>query len=231
MTINFLPYGDRAVLINLEQKISTDINQTVIWMATQIEAAKVFGVEFCIPAYCSLTVGFDVQKTDYQTIVKILKRLNLAQNTISKNTNFNKNKTRTLQIPVCYDEEFAPDLTEVSKQTGLSISTIIALHTAQTYHVFMLGFLPGFPYLGSLPKELAVTRKATPRRKVPARSVGLAGLQTGIYPSEAPGGWQIIGQTPIDIFLKNEDNPFLLKAGDVVQFYSISKAEYDKTHK
>lgn len=226
MNTTFLPYGDCAVLITFEQKISTDINQQVVWLATQIKATKIFGVEFCVPAYCSLTVGFDLQKTDYQIVINILKQLIPENKADFNKIDFNKKVTRTIRIPVCYNDEFAPDLAEVSDQTGLSIPKIIELHTAQTYRIFMLGFLPGFPYLGILPKELAVKRKATPRQKVPARSVGLAGLQTGIYPSDAPGGWQIIGRTPMDIFLKNEDYPFLLQAGDEVQFYSISKDEF-----
>ncbi|MFT4760838.1 MAG: inhibitor of KinA [Paraglaciecola sp.] len=226
MNIKFLPYGNRAILINFEQKISSAINHQVTWLATQIEAARFAGIEFCIPAYCSLTVGFDLKKTDYLSVVKIIKQLISKYKDNFKQEIPKKEIAPIVKIPVCYHEDFAPDLIEVSKQTGLSIAKIITLHTAQTYHVFMLGFLPGFPYLGVLPKELSVKRKATPRLKVPARSVGLAGLQTGIYPSDAPGGWQIIGQTPLAVFIEKADNPFLLKAGDQVQFHAISKEEF-----
>ncbi|MCL4124596.1 UNVERIFIED_CONTAM: hypothetical protein GTU68_025850 [Idotea baltica] len=133
---------------------------------------------------------------------------------------------RTLNIPVCYDRQFGLDLDHLAKTRGLSHSDIIRLHTGREYQVFMLGFLPGFVYLGNSHDSLVFGRRPEPRLRVPASSVGLAGNQTGIYPSEAPGGWQIIGRTPIPIFLPTNDQPFLFNPGDRVRFYDISHSEY-----
>jgi inhibitor of KinA len=131
---------------------------------------------------------------------------------------------------VCYEEPYALDLQEVSKFSGLTPKEIIELHTGETYRVYMLGFLPGFPYLGVLPKALQLPRKRTPRVNVPERSVGIAGQQTGIYPSGSPGGWNILGNTPLPIFNSSSDSPFLLQVGDKVKFKVVSSREYQKLH-
>jgi len=228
MKINFQPYGDSAILINFKQKIDLVINQQVVQLAKKIEQVAFDWVQFCIPAYCSLTVGFDFKKIQYEDAVLKMQSLILSLKTEVQQPILKEKTTRILNIPVCYNDEFALDLNALSQEKQLSTQEIIELHTAKTYHVFMLGFLPGFPYLGILPKELSYQRKATPRTKVPARSVALAGLQTGIYPSDAPGGWQIIGKTPLPIFLTDVKNPFLFQAGDQVNFHPISKHDFQK---
>ena len=139
-------------------------------------------------------------------------------------------KGRELEIPVCYDIELAADLTAVALSTGLSINEIIRLHSRQPYRVYLIGFLPGFPYLGRLPVELQLPRKQIPTN-VAAGSVAIAGLQTGIYPVQSPGGWHVIGRTPLRIFDSSLEVPCLLEAGDLVQFTPISQHEYDRINR
>ena len=139
--------------------------------------------------------------------------------------------SRFIEIPVCYETPYALDMGEVKEKTGLNAQEIIDTHCQETYKVYMLGFVAGFAYLGSLPKQLFCPRKTEPRKEVLAGSVGLAGLQTGIYPANAPGGWQIIGRTPVPTFNPKADNPTLFKAGDSVKFKSISSAEFEEIEK
>lgn len=223
--MNVIPYGDSALLLNFEQNIDEKINQEVIaWEKCFREFAE--GIQFIIPAYCSLTVGFDTTQTSFEELKDWILHQESLISLKQENT-----ASSIKYIPVCYEEIFALDKEEVQKQTNLSWESIIQLHTNRVYRVFMLGFLPGFPYLGKVPEKLYVHRKRIPSLQIPARSVGLAGFQTGIYPSEAPGGWQIIGRTPISIFNPAQENPFLLQAGEQIQFYVISKSKFEKMQK
>jgi len=217
----FHRFGENALLLNFEQKIEEAVHQQVIELSTAIKLANLPSVTFTIPAYCSLTVGYDASVMDYDTICLLIE--NLAK--VDKNEVKDK-ASRQLSIPACYDKEFGLDLVDLAKVKKLNLKEIIELHSSTTYKVFMLGFLPGFTYMGKLAKELYCKRKEEPRLKVPASSIGLAGTQTGIYPSDAPGGWQIIGRTPLPIFDAQKENPFLFQAGDSVQFHSITKREY-----
>jgi len=213
-----IPYGDRAMLVNFEQVISEDINLKVIGLKHEIE--KIKGVTHLIPAYCSLTIGYNPGKIKYD-------QLEEEVTAISANSQKAVNG-RHLKIPVCYGGDFGPDMTIVTKQTGLSEKDIIEIHTTTTFRVYMMGFIPGFAYMGKLPESLECKRQEEPRRRVPIGSVGLAGLQTGIYPSEAPGGWQLIGKTPVKTFQTEKEEPFLFKTGDCVSFYPIKKKEFKK---
>lgn len=213
-----LPYSDNAMLINFEQEINQKINQRVIALHRQVSQIK--AVTDTIPAYCSLTIIFEPDLISFKALKQEV--LNLTQK-----DNKQTDKGLTYTIPVCYDEPYAPDMEEVCAITGLRPDEIVTAHTNESYQVYMLGFVAGFAYLGSLPKKLQVSRKATPRKKVPAGSVGLAGVQTGIYPTEAPGGWQLIGQTPVKTFDPKLENPVLLKPGDRVQFRAIDQVEFE----
>ena len=135
-------------------------------------------------------------------------------------------KKRTIEIPVCYGGEFGPDLSVVAESNGLTEEEVIHIHSNGTYIVYMIGFAPGFPYIGGMPSEIATPRKSSPRLKIPSRSVGIAGSQTGIYPIETPGGWQLIGSTPLKLFSIHHNPPTLLQAGDHVRFKPISYEEY-----
>jgi len=213
-----LPYGERALLVNFEQQIDPDINQKVINLHHALTGEP--GVTFTIPAYASLTVGFDPAQVTFDELKEII----IDKGSSSKGVNYTAN---TYLIPVCYDHKMAPDMEEVCQLTGLNEEEIIRLHTSHTYRVFMLGFVAGFAYLGSLPEALQCPRKQSPRKVVPQGAVGLAGFQTGIYPTEAPGGWQLIGQTPVKTFDPAKDEPVVLKPGDQVRFRAIPEAEYD----
>ncbi|MEZ5044536.1 MAG: 5-oxoprolinase subunit PxpB [Saprospiraceae bacterium] len=216
MEISIKPYGDRALLVNFEQKIDPVINEAVIALGRSIEKEVVEGLDYLIPAYCSLTVGFDPRKINFLALSEVIQRIHKQPFTKDDSS------PTLLHIPVCYEEGFGLDFDDLTQQTGLSKSAIIKLHTSIEFRVYMLGFLPGFVYMGRLPDALFCQRKTNPRLRVQARSVGLAGYQTGIYPSEAPGGWQIIGRTPIKTFDPNRAEPFLFKAGDLVRFQQIS---------
>jgi len=219
--MKFIRYSDSAILIQFEQTIAPHINEKVIVLTHAIEAASIEAIQYCIPAYCSLTVGYDSLAIDYTSLCKKIKQLTL------KNANHKTDSSgRTLTIPVCYEEPFALDFNILTEQTQLSREAIIELHTSTSFQVYMLGFIPGFAYMGKLPESLFCTRKNNPRLRVPAGSVGLAGYQTGIYPISSPGGWQIIGKTPIAIFEPKKEEPFLFKAGDTIQFESISSATF-----
>ena len=225
MIQNIQPYGDQALLINFEQKIDPAINAAVIALKKAIEIAEVIGITYMIPAYCSLTVGYNRGIIDYKTLIKIIEQI--ADNQLQIPTHGTpQNGIRQLKIPVCYELPYALDLAELSKTKGLTIKKIIELHTCQTYKVYMLGFMPGFTFMGKIVPALECKRKLNPRLDVPASSVGIAGFQTGIYPTTSPGGWQILGRTPLKIFNPQKENPFLFRAGDEVTFYPITIKEF-----
>jgi len=217
--LSIRPYGDQALLVEFELRINPATNDAVVALARALAAAAVPGLGACTPAYCSLTVGYDPAVLPYSEAEKLIIRLNSNAVAVA-------GASRLLRVPVCYEADFAPDLTEVTAHTGLSAAEVIRLHTTTEFRVYMLGFLPGFAYLGRLPAALDCPRKTTPRLRVPAQAVGLAGLQTGIYPVEAPGGWQLIGRTPLAVFDAGREQPFLFQAGDRVQFEAVSSAEF-----
>ena len=215
MDIKFIPYGENAYLINFPQEITVENHKRVFQIFQALQGVE--NITGLIPAYCSLVIQFDAQKTSHGEIKHLVRQSTSAT---SRNR---KEKSRRIQVPVCYDGDFAPDLAEVSRHTELPREEIIAIHSTGIYRVFMLGFIPGFPYMGVLPKEIQCPRKETPRLSVPAGAIGIAGAQTGIYPSEVPGGWQIIGRTPYPIFHPIANDPFLFRPGDEVQFLSIDQ--------
>lgn len=217
MKITFHPYGNRALLIQWEQRIDLAVNAEVVQLAAALGGTGIAGVRYCIPAYCSLTVGYDPEVISYGELCERILEIHSAQ----EFTPAGEIAGRQINIPVCYEGECAPDLDWLSVHTGLEKDQIISLHTSTPFHVYMIGFLPGFPYLGTLPKILHAPRKDSPRKRVPAGSVALAGLQTGIYPLESPGGWQLIGRTPIRMFDPDRESPFYLQAGDEVRFEAI----------
>ena len=221
MIISIRPYGDQAILVNFEQRIDPLINKQVIALKGTLERANIRGVNYMIPAYCSLTIVFLPEIIDYQILKKVVEQLAIEIKLVETEAT-----SRHLRIPVCYEQPYALDLLDLCEQKGMTAAEIIELHLSQPYRVYMLGFLPGFVFMGKIPSELECSRKETPRLKIPAGAVGLAGFQTGIYPSISPGGWQIIGQTPIELFNPNLEQPFFFRVGDEVQFYQISSDEF-----
>jgi inhibitor of KinA len=216
------PLGDQAMLVSYPATISFNTHQQVLGLQSGIERRQIEGVTFLQPAYCSLTIGFDPTLVSYYQLKQIVRER------CHEKVDPKEIKGRLISIPVCYEEPYALDLKEISDQTGLKRKEIIDLHTGNHYQVFMLGFLPGFPYLGVLPEILHLPRKKTPRLKIPEGAVGIAGLQTGIYPASSPGGWNILGSTPLAVFDASSEDPFLLRAGDQVKFKAIGIEEYQR---
>jgi len=217
-----VPAGDSALVVEFEARIDPAVNAQAIALADAVQAAKVPGVRDVVPTYRSVAVYFDPLRTDIDALTD---RVHQAASPASRPSVAGR---APIRIPVCYGGEFGPDLPAVAAFARCSEDTVVRTHTAATYRVFMLGFVPGFAYLGIVDQRIAMPRHAVPRVRVPARSVAIAGVQTGIYPGETPGGWQLIGRTSLEPFAPTRPEPFLMKAGDAVQFYAIDRAEYDR---
>lgn len=221
--MRIVPYGEKAILLEFEQQISTTINQQVKSWEQQVLAAKLPELSHTIPAYASLVLVFNRAIQNRQKLIGDIWALENQITDLKAPAS-----KRQLSIPVCYEAPYALDQKDLEATKKLSWKEIVALHLSRVYQVYMLGFTPGFAFMGKLPAELEVKRKTSPRLKVPAGSVGIAGQQTGIYPDEIPGGWQILGRTPIPVFSPLRENPFLLQAGDQVQFHTINQAQFLK---
>jgi inhibitor of KinA len=217
----YSPVGDRALLVKFGDTIDLAINRKVYALSKAVEEAKVHGAEEYVPTYASLLVYYNPLKTSYERMVFALKDLEIKLDEYSINM-----KTRTIVVPTVYGGSFGPDLVDVAEYHKLTEIEVIRLHSETEYVVYMIGFIAGFPYLGKVPDIIATPRLETPRLRIPAGSVGIAGNQTGIYPCESPGGWRIIGRTPLVLFNPLESQPALFQSGDRVVFKPISEREY-----
>lgn len=227
--IQIIPFSECAVLLSFGNTVDISIHEKLMLAKKVIEDNQFIGFIETVPAYNSLTVFYnpaEIKKTAATISSSVIHQLKQLLETAQQSA-VQKSSSSTVSIPVCYDEEYGIDLTELSSQLNLSTKEIIDLHTKQLYKVFMLGFTPGFPYMGILDDRLFSKRKAQPRISVAPGSVAIAGNQTGIYPLSTPGGWNIIGRTPVKLFDTKKESPFLLKAGDSIQFTSITKKEYE----
>ena len=212
--------GDSALIVELSTRheADADVNARAVELAAAVQLAAIAGVLDVVPTFQTVGVHFDPLITDADLLSQCLRRVMAPQAPTST-------AARVVhRIPVSYGGTLGPDLAEVAKAAKLSEQAVVSLHAAPLYRVFMLGFTPGFAYLGSVEPAIALPRRATPRATVPAGSVGIAGRQTGIYPSASPGGWHIIGRTPIRPFDPERAEPFLFNPGDCVQFYPIEPA-------
>jgi inhibitor of KinA len=214
--------GDSVLIVELEARIDPEINARAVALAEAVASTKLAGIRDVVPTYCSVAVYFDPLHTNYDQLVALLER-EASQPAVSALAT-----RQPLRIPVCYGGDLGPDLPDVASFAHLSEEEVVVIHSSVGYRVFMLGFVAGFAYLGTVDDRIAMPRQATPRRKVPIGSVGIAGRQTGVYPAETPGGWQIIGRTPIKPFDPAREEPFLMKAGDLVRFDPIDRANYDR---
>lgn len=223
---SIFPLGDSALTIDFGNIISEDINKKVLKLFHHLKSVADNTLIDIVPAYSSLTIYYNVatfyhpDKTAFESVADLLEEL------FSKTSNLPEQVNNCFKIPVCYSKKFAIDIEYLSKKTELSTEEIIHIHTSKTYKVFMLGFLPGFTYMGEVDHRIAIERKPAPV-KLFSGAVGIAGKQTGIYPLESPGGWQIIGRTPIKIFKKDDPNPVLFQPGDEVKFYPITEYEFE----
>lgn len=213
------PLNETAALVSFGNTISVEANRKVIDLHHELKKQSFEGFVESVPAYSSLAVFY---KTNFTfDFVKSFLEKRIA----SQEVNESELSPAILELPVLYDGE---DLDFIAQQHHLTCDEVISIHTSKAYRVFMIGFLPGFPYMGSVDERIATSRKSSPRIAVPAGSVGIAGIQTGIYPQSSPGGWQLIGRTPLKIFDVMENSPCLFSPGDSVKFHSISKTEFEK---
>lgn len=230
MDYQLTPIGDQAVMINLSDNLDESIFAKVQSLSSYLENHPFPWMIEYIPAFTSITIIYDpikiiqttasIEHLPYEYVQKQLISI-LSQNLTEKEM-----KQRTIKIPVCYGGMYGPDLEFIAETNQLTIDEVIDIHSSGDYTVQMLGFAPGFPYIKGMSEKIAAPRKKTPRFKIPARSVGIGGSQTGIYSIETPGGWQIIGRTPLPLFQPEESPPSLLRAGDKIQFVPISEEEF-----
>ncbi|NLN83175.1 MAG: 5-oxoprolinase subunit PxpB [Firmicutes bacterium] len=220
MILNFRPQGDRGLLVEFKEEISPEIAQQVRALRQALEELAYPAIQELIPAYRSILIRFDPLQTNPKELEELVR-------TGSKVNNRRLIPAQVIEIPVCYSQEFGPDLESVALDAGLSQEKVIELHSRPEYLIYMLGFTPGFPYLGGLKPEIACPRLSEPRTQIAAGSVGIADQQTGIYPLASPGGWRIIGRTPLKLFDPNRSEPILLKAGDYLKFVPISLKQYE----
>jgi len=214
----FIPLGDSALIWRLPDSLGK-----VRAAAEKLASAEITGLQEIVPAFASVGIFFthpiDPETSAGEILAAMKRRRRPARLSI---------KPRTIEIPVCYESIFAPDLEAVANHCGLSPNELIARHSKARYQVRCVGFTPGFPYLGGLPKELAMPRRPTPRTRVPAGSVAIGGSQTGIYSLSSPGGWNLIGRTPLHLFNPQRELPALLRIGDRVRFRAISAEQFEQ---
>jgi KipI family sensor histidine kinase inhibitor len=218
--VRFKLSSDQSLLVYFGHEITLQANENVRRLLRLLELEPVAGIHNLHPAYCSLLVKFDVLKLQHDELEAILKEY------LDRLKEVSLPEPRQLEIPVCYGEEYGPDLSDVAAMHGITPAQTIELHTSTTYLVYFLGFVPGFAYLGQLPKALVTPRLATPRKRVPAGSVGIAGDQTGVYPFATPGGWRLLGRTPMAMFRTDRDGFSLLSIGDRVRFIAVSRERF-----
>jgi len=219
--LTYKPFGERSILVEWPSEIHENILNDVLIFKNKLQNKNIELEVEVKSAYNSLLITYDITIENINDKIQALKALYLSKN------DSQKKHDRLWKIPVCYDDEFALDLKEICNQKKLSKKDIIELHSETIYTVYFIGFLPGFLYLGGLDERLYFPRKSTPRQIIKKGAVAIGGNQTGVYPNESPGGWNIIGNSPIDFFDASKDIPCFAKAGDKIQFVPISINEYN----
>ncbi len=218
--MRFLAAGDTAVVVEFGERIDRVVSDRVLRLSALVRAANLPGVVETVPTVRSLMVHYDPLATTGAN-------LNAALENLLDSSRCEAQPVKLWRIPACYAASHAPDLAEVAQRTGLSAAEVVRLHSGTRFHIYMIGFVPGFPYMGDLPEPLVLPRRADPRIRVPAGSIAIATNMTGIYPLESPGGWHLIGATPIRLFDLRRPRPALFSAGDAVRFEPIAVSEFD----
>lgn len=221
--MRFLKAGDSSLIIELGNEISPLINHNLKKITDYLDSLKHPAIKDLLPTYRSIIVYYNPLLISFKELKSIIEnncKLDDPSNTAIKKL--------IVEIPVLYGGEYGPDIENIASHNNLTIEEVIDIHTSGEYLVYMLGFTPGFPYLGGMDKRIATPRLKTPRTKIPGGSVGIAGEQTGVYPIESPGGWQLLGRTPLNFFEPTSENPFLINAGEYIKFKAISEDEYFK---
>jgi inhibitor of KinA len=232
--MEIVPLGDSALIVRVREKFEDAAEETlneILKTFQRLRNAAIPGVVELAPAYTSLAVFFDpvdvakASGTASDIFDWLAARIGAA--TVPKRKERRRSAPRTVEIPVCYDPEFAVDLDEVARYAQISTKEVVDLHSAADYRVACIGFVPGFPFMAGLPKKIATPRRSNPRKEIPPGAVGIGGAQTGIYPLRSPGGWNLIGRTPLKLFDPTKDPPALLHAGDRVCFRPITREEFN----
>ena len=216
----FLPAGDKALVVELGDSITPEINRKVRDLLAAIENQGIPGLVDLVPSYRSLLVYYDPLCLSLPELEELLSALeqNLDQADLKA--------PRVVEIPTLYGGEYGPDIGQVAKHNGLALEEVIRIHSGAEYLVYMMGFTPGFPYMGGMSERIATPRLQTPRTAIPAGSVGIAEQQTGVYPIESPGGWQLIGRTPVQLFVPQREPPVVVTVGDYIRFAPITEEAY-----
>jgi inhibitor of KinA len=234
--MEIIPLGDSAVIVRVREQFKNAPEETldeVLRTFQLLRSAAIPGIIELAPAYTSVAAFFDpiaIAKSigvSDDAIDWLTERVRAAVAGVGDPGRTVRPPLRTIEIPVCYDPEFAPDLDDVARHAQISLNEVVDLHSAAEYRVACIGFVPGFPFLAGLPKELATPRRAPPRKEIPAGSVGIGGAQTGVYPLRSPGGWNLIGRTPLHLFDPEKTPPVFLRAGDRVRFRSVTREEFE----
>lgn len=219
--VRFLPAGDTALVVEFGLHIDRAVSDQVLALRARLHQARLAGVVELVATFRSLMVHYDPMRTSSARLTSAIRDL------LQGNQNAAR-EARHWRIPACYEGQHAPDLAEVARRSGLPAEEVVALHAGNRYHVYMIGFVPGYPYMGDLPAALRLPRRTDPRVRVPAGSVAIAANMTGIYPVESPGGWHLIASTPVRLFNPALPQPALINPGDMVSFEPVSGTEHDK---
>ena len=222
MEFSIQPLGDTGIIIQFGTEISEAIYQQIRQYVYRLEQSRIEGIVEWVPAYTTLAVFYRPNIISYDELSQKLLKIG------EKIESMPVPDPIVIEIPTLYGKEAGPDIQFVAETNGLSEEEVVKIHSSSDYLIYMIGFVPGFPYLGGMDKRIAAPRKKTPRSRIPAGSIGIAGEQTGIYPLETPGGWQIIGRTPVKLYDPQKQDPILLKAGDYIRFVPITEREYEK---
>ncbi len=221
MAVKFLSSADSAVIVEFGDRIDRAVSDQVLGLAARMRSSEIAGVIEVVPTFRSLMVHYDSLHTSARELIGAIEKLLTSKTALER-------KRRLWRVPVCYERDFAPDLEGVARETKLVPEQVVALHTGTRYHVYMVGFVPGYPYMGDLPEALVLPRRADPRIRVPPGSVSIATTMTAIYPVESPAGWHLIGTTPIRIFDPHASQPALFAPGDAVEFEAIDAETFAK---
>lgn len=223
--VRYLVSGDQAVCVEFGNEISPEINKKIRAFKIAVEKSGIEGIVETVPTYRSLLVHYRPEVIGFQKLTGKFEEL------MGSLSNIQIPPPTVIEIPVLYGGEMGPDIENVADHNGKTVEEVIRIHTSTEYLIYMLGFIAGFPYLGGMSKEIATPRLKSPRVKIDGGSVGIAGEQTGVYPVDSPGGWQLIGRTPLKLYDADREKPVLLEAGQYIKFRSVTAEEYRKIEK
>ena len=221
MAVKFLASADSAVIVEFGDRADRAVSDQVLALGDRVRALGIAGVVELVPTFRSLMVHYDPLRTSARDLIAAIETALASKSVFER-------KRRLWRVPICYEPDFAPDLEDIARATKLATAEVVRLHSGARYHVYMIGFVPGFPYMGDLADALVLPRRVDPRIHVPPGSVSIATTQTAIYPLDSPGGWHLIGTTPIRMFDVQHEPPALFAPGDAVEFEAIDAASFGR---